>query len=156
MRNAGTFASPPLNREALLWGSLAILFGCILIYAGWREQNNIYIAIGAIVAVCGIPFFFQYKRATIDLGTRTLIRKEGGLFGRRSEQGGIDDVTKLAVRTGLDLKNHKFWDVTFEFKDGREIQWHYFTYLGRERMEKDVAELESILGMKAEWVGEST
>lgn len=84
------------------------------------------------------------------------MRKEGGLFGSSADQGAIEDVTKIGVRTGLDLKNHKFWDVTVGFKDGREIQWHYFTYLGHDRMQKDVAELESIFGMKAEWVNEPT
>lgn len=148
--------SPRFHFSTLLWGGLIALFGALLLIAGVQEDNVWYLILGGVVALMAIPVLLQYQRTTIDTGQGIWIRSKGSILGATSESGELSEIAELRVKRGLDSKGHDYWKVMLVRNGARNVDWHLYTYLGRKRMERDVAELEAALGLSASWIDKTS
>ena len=142
-----TIGSPRGGIGDVMPAIVAFVFAGTLVVASQRENNVWYLVGGIAVAVVGIILAFQYEQTVVDLTDRKWIRTSGGLFGKKSKDGPLDELASVGIQEGVDSKGHKTWKVTLNRKVGRYIEWHRYTYLGEKGMRSDVARLEAALGL---------
>jgi hypothetical protein len=101
--------------------------------------------------VVGVVWFCRYEQTVVDTTNRTWSRTTGGLFGKKSKTGSLDEIVAIDVRQGVDSKGYAFWEVLLDRAAGESVPWHLYTYLGKSGMERDVARLEKSLGVPVEF-----
>jgi len=147
LSNNSIIISPRATLATMVWAVMMLLLGGVLVYAGMRDANSTITIIGVVIAVCSIPLFLRYKQTSVDSQQGTWTRKEGGLFGSKTTSGSLSEIIKISVRQGVDTKGHKCWEVTLVPEQGKNIPWHFYSYLGEAGMNKSIAQLEAAIGV---------